>query len=248
MKVAIFSDLHIREDDQKLNLAFAKLLRELVEVEKITDLWLLGDILDVLVGPFSFWFDSYKEIFDALKILKQKGVNILWFEGNHDFFIQRLLHKIDIEVADGEQTYVVGEKKQKLLLAHGDLVNPEDKDYLVWRKITRSMGYRMVLGSLPSIVVKNFLKPWAQVISDKSRQKSSEHGLDLKKMYRNFAQKKFSEGYDAVILGHCHVEDFFQEGNKFYLNLGSALDGTVRYAIWDVEHESFPNALKYSKM
>jgi UDP-2,3-diacylglucosamine hydrolase len=248
MKIAVLSDLHLREGDVTLQRNFARLLKQLYDLEKISDLWLLGDIFDLLVGPYEFWKKTYPEIFESLHYLRKNGVHILWCEGNHDFHIDGLLEKMGIDVVDGKQTYLVGKKNLKVYVAHGDLVNQNDKAYMAWRGITRNKTYRKILNWTPGILAKKYLKPWAEGLSAKSRARSKTHSIDLHSLYRNFAEGKFRESFFAVFMGHCHVEDLYPTSNGFYLNLGSALDGELRYAIWDPDADRFPNVYKYSKM
>ena len=248
MKIAVFSDLHLREDNVTLRRNFARLLRQLAEEDRITDLWLLGDIFDLLVGPFAFWKKSYPEIFEALALLRRNGVHVLWCEGNHDFNIEGLTRELSIDVVDGENTYLVGKENLKVFVAHGDLVNPEDKAYLAWRAITRNTKYRKVLDWTPGFLAQKYLKPWAEGWSARSREKSRRYAGDLHGLYRSFADKRFAEGFRAVFMGHCHIEDLYRAENAFYVNLGSALDGVLRYALWDPDADRFPKVLKYSKM
>lgn len=249
MKIAIFSDLHLKQDQITLRRKFSKLLVELLEEQQITDLWLLGDIFDLLIGPYPFWFEHYKDVFRSLELLKKNGVKILWIEGNHDFHITRLLNEYGIDVSDGELTYLINDSQKKVFLAHGDLANPADIFYLKWREITRSSLLRKTLDWVPNFVAKKYLLPFATRQSARSRKHSShEESPALKELYQSFARKKFADGFDAVIMGHCHIEDFFSDNGRFYLNLGSALDGTLRYALWDLGKDPFPKVLKYPKI
>jgi len=249
MKIAIFSDLHIKSEQITLRRKFSKLLLELSETEKITHLWLLGDIFDLLIGNYKFWFEHYRDVFDAFQKLKKSGVKILWMEGNHDFHLTELLQKLGVDVADGELSYLLDEHGTKVYLAHGDLVNSADVLYLKWREITRSKFLRQGLDWVPNILAKKYLLPFAEKQSAQSRKYSSRgESPELKTLYQEFARKKFAEGFDAVIMGHCHIEDFLLESDRFYLNLGSALDGTLRYALWDLGADRFPKVHKYPKM
>jgi hypothetical protein len=51
-----------------------------------------------------------------------------------------------------------------------------------------------------------------------------------------------------VVLGHCHVDELFTQNDAFYLNLGTWLDGSQRYAVWQPDQEAFPNVLSCPKM
>jgi UDP-2,3-diacylglucosamine hydrolase len=42
--------------------------------------------------------------------------------------------------------------------------------------------------------------------------------------YRSYAESKFSEGYDVVIMGHTHKPLFESIGAKLFINLGDWLE------------------------
>ncbi len=236
--VAIFSDLHlpVQNEDRSKKL-FAKALEHLRQ-KKITHLWLLGDIFDLLIGPFDFWFDVHQDIFNELRALKRQGCEILWLEGNHDFHISKLCRELKIDLRDGEQTFQFGEKKY--FLAHGDLVNTEDLAYHQWRQRTRAKWFRSLISLAPNWFAKKYLLPFAVGKSQQSRRQSyTVSEPELKELYRRFASAKFKEGFSGVFMGHCHVSDLYNEGNFFYLNMGSWLphpnnpqQRTFSFALW----------------
>ena len=245
-KIAVLSDLHIRRSDSPVAKALVRLLRDLRTLEHPSELWLLGDIFDLLIGPYPFWLNVYAEIFDELRALQKTGCRILWIEGNHDFHFAQAVAEIPIEVLDGEIELSI--EGRKVFLSHGDLVNQDDKSYQKWRATTRDPSFRKRLSRVPSILAQLLLRPFAEAVSRRSRKYSGLHELDLKNMHRSFARSKFDAGFDAVFMGHCHVEDLFFQGQHFYLNLGSALDGTLRYGLWNPASEPFPKVLLYPKI
>jgi len=245
-QIAILSDLHLSESHPVLLKNFCDLLDEFSEKD-LSQLWLLGDIFDLLVGPYKFWSKQYQEIFDRLALLHKKGCHILWCEGNHDFHIQTFLKKFGIEVFDGEK--ILELHARKIFLAHGDLVNKQDTAYLQWRAFTRNKLFRKSLDQIPSLFAQTLLQPIAKKISHKSRHSEKRDEKEfLLNLYRQNADKLFDQGFDAVFMGHCHVEDIYKKDSKFYVNLGSALDGSLRYAMWNPPHEAFPKVLIHSKI
>ena len=62
----------------------------------------------------------------------------------------------------------------------------------------------------------------------------------IREKYREFATARFREGYQAVFLGHCHVEDLWTKGGSFYLNAGSWIGTERRFALWEPDREPFP--------
>ena len=246
MKIAVLSDLHLRNPKSQIAMNLVDLLKKFRR-EGVTELWFLGDVFDLLVGPFSFWVDYYAEFFEELNTLGRAGCKVLWLEGNHDFFIEELLKPFGVRVHDGDLDLEYFGRR--FFLAHGDLVNESDEAYLRWRKATRSPVYRGLLARVPEFIVKKLLWPLGNRLSSSSRQKNrSSHG-DLAQMYRAFAVKKFKEGYSGVFMGHVHIEDLFAgENGQFYLNLGSGIDGSLRSGLWDPSSKDFPKVSMYSKI
>jgi len=233
MKVAIFSDLHLsplkRPGHEALFVATLKDLR----TSGVTELWLLGDIFDLMVGPFDFWIERHLEFFTEIKTWTDSGLPVVWIQGNHDFYLDELLRKRGVIVSDDFVERRFGD--QRVYLAHGDLVNPHDIDYLKWRSFTRNAWVRRSLSLLPPTLRKNLLLSLGQKLSDRSRAQSRETGRSgLEELFVLYAREKWDEGYSGVCLGHSHIETFLNdEKGHFFVNLGSWVNYSPRYALWN---------------
>ncbi len=240
MKIGIFSDLHIPNRPSQRATHFVEALRYLRKQEKISKLWLLGDIFDLLVGNFNFWRKLHQPIFHELKELQRSGCEILWLEGNHDFHMLEIANLVGAEVRDGPQILDLGKEKKKVYLAHGDLVNTADEAYMRWRAFTRNPYFRKSISLIPEAFAESRLRGLAEKISATSRNYSARHDNNLIDLYRNFARNRFYEGFDAVFMGHCHEKDLFEQGRHFYLNLGSWLGTSMEFAVWQPKKDSPP--------
>lgn len=239
LKLAFFSDLHLGPNPDARSKTFAAIIDRLTR-EGVTELWLLGDIFDLCVGNFRFWVPRHADVFDALGRLRASGARIVWLEGNHDFHVAELLAPLGIEVVDAELIQVRGGRR--LFLAHGDLVNPDDEAYLKWRAFTRNPRFRRLLDLCPDWFANLVLRPFAERTSRSSRRQERDTPTLIRDRYRAYAAARFAAGIDGVVLGHCHVDDLWTpKDRQFYLNLGSWLDGTARYATWSPDTEPFPN-------
>jgi UDP-2,3-diacylglucosamine hydrolase len=246
MKIAIFSDLHLsmhkRQDHEAL---FIKTLRRLRE-EDTQELWLLGDIYDLMVGPFAFWKTLHKDFFLELEEWTRSNKKVLWVQGNHDFFISDLLNPMGVQCSDSFIEHPVDNKK--IFLAHGDLVNNNDKPYLRWRAFTRSRLFEEFLKIIPEKQRSQWIPQLGEKLSQKSRAQSSTKGrAPLQELFKTFAQQKWHEGFAGVCLGHSHIEENYQVPSQdhqsptnFYLNLGSWINYSPRYALWDTESYNYP--------
>ncbi len=242
MKIAIFSDLHLSRDRPEATGLFADLLLRLGEdhPEPANELWLLGDVFDLMIGPFDGWLALYPDVFAALSKLKKIGWRILWIQGNHDFYLDDLFIKLGFETSDSEAFRHVNGKK--VYLAHGDLVNQNDEKYLKWRAWTRSSRFQRAIRWLHNSVGVQGIEKLGLQFSRRSRKKSQSFQAApvVKALYRSFAETKFHEGYRVVVLGHTHIEEDWQKNEAQYLNLGSWINYSPRYALWDTEIDNFP--------
>ena len=102
------------------------------------------------------------------------------------------------------------------------------RGYLALRAFFRSPFIRFTAFALPERAVE-----WiGNRSADSSRKRNprlpesrgGDHLANLRKTFRTFAERKFREGFDAIVLGHCHDldgEEFIADRRKGrYLNVG----------------------------
>jgi UDP-2,3-diacylglucosamine hydrolase len=240
MRVAIFSDTHLGNKRGPRNILFEKALRALSsEPYKVEEIWLVGDIFDLMIGPYKFWKKMHADFFSVLKDVIAQGIRIKWFEGNHDFLLGPMLEDLGVKYFEGPSSFSVGSKK--VFLGHGDEVDQNNKAYLKWRKTSRALAFRSLVKYCPELVAQKALLPIGENLSLRSRKR---HYLDdrafYQQLFRSFAQRKWSENFDIVVLGHSHVLDFYfsdTSPTKFYINLGSWFDKSFRFAFWEIDKE-----------
>jgi UDP-2,3-diacylglucosamine hydrolase len=164
--------------------------------------------LVVIAGDFfDFWFErngriypEFQPIVKCIERLKDEGVRICICEGNHDFFLSDFFaERLGVEVyPDALELWI---DDLRVFVAHGDTVDIKNSRYLALRKFLRSpFAYRM-----QRIVPLSLLFAIARASSGMSREMVISHQGQLVETMRLFADDKFGEGYDAVILGHCHA-------------------------------------------
>lgn len=237
MKIAIFSDQHLPRKESVHKHHFVRVLKQLRE--ECSELWLLGDVFDLFIGPFEFWQKEHASLFEELKLWTKAGKHVLWIEGNHDFHIEAQLKRLGVEHSVDEvvrEVRLQNGKVHQVYLAHGDLVDQEDLAYLGWRAFIRHPNFKRSLDHCPEWLASKILVPLAERLSAQSRKRDQLEMIDsIREKFRVFARNKLHQGLDAVILGHSHVADFLvQPEGSFYLNLGSWF-GPKTYAVWDTE-------------
>jgi UDP-2,3-diacylglucosamine hydrolase len=162
----------------------------------------------ILAGDFfDFWFSRNGIIYPGfaaavkrLTLLKQSGIRISLCEGNHDFFLaDYFTGKLGMDVyPDAADLAFDG---LRILVAHGDTVDRSNRRYLALRRFLRSPFCFFLQRVLPLPLLWGI----ARLSSELSKEASGESYDELAEVMYRFALGKFAEGYDAVVLGHCHL-------------------------------------------
>ena len=166
---------------------------------RIDDLYIAGDLFD-------FWFCTKNKInpefiliINKLIELQKAGIRIHLGEGNHDFFLREYFHDVlGMEVF--EEWADVKLDKIRALVGHGDTADKANSTYLLFRKILRSRLFYHFQRFIPARVLWTI----ANFSSTASKEMTREDGDVLVDKMLSFAVDKFQDGYDAVIVGHCH--------------------------------------------
>lgn len=208
MKLVSISDIHILNEADPFYEHLIKLMS--VEIGPGDILVLAGDIFDFLVGKPKDIHKRYPRFFETLKRLGIAGAQIHYIEGNHDFHLKKVFAEIPgCQVHSSEVILNLG--KKRFYIAHGDLVDQSDSAYLGLRRAFRSPLAFAVANVLPDFALQiigqrsNDLsqlgrknRPTAQLVARIDR---------TRKTFREFVREKISDGFDFIILGHCHDAD-----------------------------------------
>jgi UDP-2,3-diacylglucosamine hydrolase len=214
---------------EKKALLFLKFLKSLEG--DVTHLFLLGDIFDMWIGDHAFYEKHYKLILDELRRLMKAGVQIVYFEGNHDFHLKEFWEdRLGVKVYESPQYIDLGDLH--LRLEHGDECNPDDKGYLRLRKTLRHPVLEFAIQKAPGGLVKFVGENWSQI----SRQSRPYVNEKVRLRARQYAIESLSKKeFDLIIFGHIHMRDEFKfefNGRHYeYINLGSWLDKPTVYEI-----------------
>jgi UDP-2,3-diacylglucosamine hydrolase len=221
------SDAHFTGRDTEAMEAFLRFLDS--ERKQMGHLVILGDLFEFFFGFKNFFsaekssvFTDYLPVFNKLQSLYREGIQIKYFEGNHDFFLHSFFSEqfgMDVDVyPDGCEERLEG---KRVFIAHGDLSNPKQWTYRTFRRILKNpLTYRLIHVAGPRIS-----RRVAQKLSDMSYQKYHHDALPAPpSAFKTFAHQKFLEGFEVVILGHSHFPEEIEEwidGRKcFYYNVG----------------------------
>jgi len=236
------SDIHITSPESPRARLFVSFLHTLSGETNITHLFLLGDIFDLWVADHRCFVDRYKKIIDEIRRLKDEGVSISYFEGNHDLHLRYYwADQLGLTVYVAPAYVPLGARTVRL--EHGDQMDPDDKGYLFLRWFLRAAPIRLLIHNLPGSLIARI----GDRASTKSRRYTSSakpiESADAIAKIRSHARQAYArKPFDLIISGHVHVRDdcrIDSDSGAFHsVNLGSWLD-TPCYFKLDGNDERF---------
>ena len=173
--------------------AFLKLLQKLESEEvKTSQLFLMGDNFDLLFGYNDYIKTFSQEVIVLLQRLSKK-LEIHYFEGNHDFCLNRLFPDIRVYSRDEQPVYFQWDKKI-VAISHGD-------------KYGMGFGYEQYCKILRNKTMLTLLKPFEKAIIDHRMNRLAQKNICH--AFHNFEKRidNILEHYkdvDLVIEGHYH--------------------------------------------
>lgn len=236
MRAAYFvSDLHLTSPDDDRATLFLSFLRSLSGRESISHLFLMGDIFDLWLADHRHFVGKFRVIIDEIVRLRDEGVEIHYFEGNHDLHLKYYWSdRLGVTVHAGPLYFDLGE--QRLRLEHGDQMDPDDKGYRFLRWFLRTPPLRFLIRHLPqALVIWLGERASASSRSYTSNMKTISDTGAVDKI-RTHAQLAYAEKpFDLIISGHLHTRDdhTFHQGNDRFrsVNLGTWLDAPCYFKI-----------------
>jgi UDP-2,3-diacylglucosamine hydrolase len=169
-------------------------------------LFLMGDIFDLLVGEIEATLLENKEIVEDLNRLS-RVCDCFYIEGNHDFNLKKIFDNMAVIPREVQPLEVFANGK-KVALLHGDLM--ESVGYEIYSLIIRT-----------SIVLKilNFLNFGGKIVKKIQQYNASKNHCKKIDNFKEYVRKKraYFKEYELVIEGHFHQNYF----TKDYINLPS---------------------------
>jgi len=220
--IYFIADAHLSFKEDEIEFIKRKKLHDFLQFlaaeGETKELYILGDLFD-------FWFEWYHvipkywfPILYQLRKLIDSGITVYFFAGNHDFYTGSYLQKeIGLKCIDDSQEFEIEGKH--FFLAHGDGYAKKDRGYRLLKRIIRH--------PVSIFLFKTLISADIGIQMAKAASKSSRNLVNIDKSawaeeYFKFAQKKFQQGFDYVILGHLHyplIKEDTQKG-KIFLSCG----------------------------
>jgi len=147
-------------------------------------LFLMGDIFDLLVGQSSYLKELFKEEIEVIDSIA-KDIEVYYLEGNHDFNLSSIFKNVKVFSIDKQPLML-----DNASLSHGDKYNTTF-GYKLYTKIIRNP---IILKLIPQIYAKYKLKKLSLKKICKKIENFETIVLDIKKYYPN----------NLIIEGHFH--------------------------------------------
>ena len=222
-KLYFASDFHLGVPDYDSSLTREKrIVRWLDTVSSDAQaIYLLGDIFD-------FWFEyghaipkGFIRLQGKLAELRDKGLPIYFFTGNHDMWMFDYFEKeLGIIIYREPQVLEIG--NHKLLIGHGDGLGPGDNTYKFLKKFFNSSICQWLFARIHpnlGIGIANYWSKKSRISNTKMEEKFEGEENEFLLTYCRELEK--SSHHDFYVFGHRHLPLDLKVGeNSRYLNLG----------------------------
>lgn len=235
MNAYFVSDLHLKSPEDRNTQVFRGFLASLLKnaqsagtSERPTHLFLVGDIFDLWIGGHDYFVRSFSDIVELIRSLVANGVEVHFFEGNHDLHLAPFWRdKLGVQVHTEARYFELG--GQVVRVEHGDQMNPDDKGYLFLRWFLRTPVMKTAALRLPSAIVSAIGERASRASRNYTSTAKELSDERIRSIIRKHVEKTYRErAFDLLISGHVHVRDDQRleiDGKKIRsVNLGSWFD------------------------
>jgi UDP-2,3-diacylglucosamine pyrophosphatase LpxH len=220
-ELIFISDVHMASGNDGRGQLLSGLLESLSQLQ-VESIVLGGDIFEFCFGRKDFYRKKFSILNEPLQKLHGANTAVHFIHGNHEFFVDylnwphvRMVREKDIHLTiNGGQT--------KVLIAHGDLINPP-KTYLKYIALVKSRFFYGLLCLVPA----RFIDFVALKLATKSRSMDAERQLNH--------QKIIDDGYKWLNHHEASVGIF----GHFHYPYESHRDGASILCGWSWRHPNF---------
>jgi UDP-2,3-diacylglucosamine hydrolase len=233
-KVYFASDFHLGVPDRESSRNREnKIVRWLESIEHdAAAIFILGDIFD-------FWFEykftipkGFIRIQGKLAFLRDKGLPVYFFTGNHDMWMFDYFPKeLGIPVLRKPQT--VNIRNKKLLIGHGDGLGPGDHTYKILKKVFANRLCQVAFAFFPPTIGMGIANLWSRKSRLSNVKKDEQFLGDKEWLWQYCMETEKTEHHDYYIFGHRHLPLEMKVGEKStYFNLGEWVN-YYTYGVFD---------------
>ncbi|RXJ87279.1 UDP-2,3-diacylglucosamine diphosphatase [Arcobacter sp. CECT 8985] len=200
------ADSHYNEKNQQFLIFLEKLKSKEINCELLI---FMGDMFDFISSESKYFVKRNQKLINMINELS-KDIQIIYFEGNHDYNMQPLFADVKVIKRD-KQPFYVEYKNSKVAISHGDNFTP--KSYDLYCKVIRNHSLLIFLNMLD---IKNFISKKIYYTLMKKRICQDFEG------FQELASKR-CKNFDAQIIieGHFHQGKEYNFDDKRYINIPS---------------------------
>jgi UDP-2,3-diacylglucosamine hydrolase len=233
-RIYFASDLHLGVPNREKSLEREKLfVKWLDEIKKdATAIFLVGDVFD-------FWFEykkavpkGYVRLLGKLADIRDAGIDIHFFTGNHDMWVFDYLEKeIDLKIYRESQEFIFNNKT--FFIGHGDGLGPKDKGYKFLKKIFSNKLCQWLFARIHPNLGISIAEYWSKKSRIANGQKDETFHGDNEWLTQFCKETLKTKKIDYFIFGHRHLPLEIDLGNdSHYINLGEWVNYNS-YAVFD---------------
>jgi UDP-2,3-diacylglucosamine pyrophosphatase LpxH len=220
-ELIFISDVHMTSGDDPRGQLLGELLEALATLQ-IGSLVLGGDIFEFCFGRKDFFRRKFSLLNEPLNKLHSAKTAVHFIHGNHEFFVDYLNWSHVKMVREKDIHLKLDGGKTRLLIAHGDLINPPPA-YLKYIALVKSRFFFYLLCLIPA----RFIDFVALKLATKSRS------MDGKRVLNH--QKIVYDGYDWLDRNKAKIGIF----GHFHYPYESTKDGSLLMCGWSWSHPNF---------
>ncbi|MGH9443455.1 MAG: UDP-2,3-diacylglucosamine diphosphatase [Thermoanaerobaculia bacterium] len=195
--IAVLADSHLGQGPSGLP-AFHRALAQ-ARGRGATELYLLGDIFQYLIGDPKFSTPLTRDFLEEIRGFRATGAKVVYVEGNRDFYLRGSYLEKEFDAMGPDASFDAGGRR--FFLVHGDGINQRDWPYRFWRFVSKNPVARVAMKLVPESSARRLVSRTERRLRDSNFKHKSRLPVDL---IRSFAQKRFARGDHVVLLGHFH--------------------------------------------
>ncbi|WP_304546086.1 UDP-2,3-diacylglucosamine diphosphatase [Sulfurimonas microaerophilic] len=203
-----------------------------------TQLLLMGDIFDALFGSIEH---TYKDNYEMIALLKEIAdeIEVIYFEGNHDFNLQAVFDNMKIYPIQ-KQPVLANYQDKKVYLAHGDFDG--------------KIGYKIYTALIRNPFMLKLLKPIDNLFNHFILNFVDQHLMkkdDCKELgwFEQFIENRFKDRFecDYFIEGHFHQNKTLQVDGICYVNLAAFACNQRYFIVRSLQNNTILEEKQFSK-
>lgn len=199
MNLLILSDLHLSPHSTERNQQFLEFLK--TARERKDQVLIVGDLFDLWLGWQNLTMEFQRPILEEMAAVAKSGLAIDYVEGNRDFGISEYEKKVFRSVHPHSVCIQWGARK--IHVEHGDLINASDRQYRIWRSLSKNAFSYFLIRNLPAFITL----PLALRLERGMKSTNLKNKMTYPENHvQSFYLSRFESGIDIVVVGHFHLE------------------------------------------